>query len=142
MEAEAEYARARLPANLAGSDRLVQIERRIPFGHFGALISFACVAVGSDSGPKHFAALRGTEMVTLFTARIDGRNGPRRMSARSSAGGCRARAASPFMTSRNADGNFTCIGDIAPREVADAVLRYAGTSSKRPGERPIATPAP
>ena len=61
----------RLPPALAGSDRFRLIEGRLAFDQFDALISFATVFVGNDSGPKHLAALRGVNAVSIHSARIN-----------------------------------------------------------------------
>ena len=51
------------------SDRLIFISGKIPFDHFDALASFAASFVGNDSGPKHLAALRGTNSISLHSTR-------------------------------------------------------------------------
>lgn len=52
------------------SNRVVAIVGRIPFDVFDALVSYCKVLVGNDSGPKHLAALRGTQVVSIHSARI------------------------------------------------------------------------
>nr|WP_243853818.1 glycosyltransferase family 9 protein [Sphingopyxis panaciterrae] len=52
------------------SDRVVAVAGKIPFDHFDAFLSYCKVFVGNDSGPKHFAALRGTQVVSIHSARI------------------------------------------------------------------------
>ncbi len=42
----------------------------LPFDQFDALLSFCSVFVGNDSGPKHLAALRGAEVVSIHSSRI------------------------------------------------------------------------
>jgi len=61
---------AALPAELRADERLVVIDRRLAFDDLDALLSFATVFVGNDSGPKHLAALRGTPVVSVHCARI------------------------------------------------------------------------
>ena len=61
---------ATLSPDLRGSDRLLVIDQRLPFDDLDALLSFATVFVGNDSGPKHLAALRGTPVVSIHCARI------------------------------------------------------------------------
>ncbi len=64
---------AALEAQMAGRnlpvDRLIFISGKIPFDHFDALASFAVSFVGNDSGPKHLAALRGSNSISLHSAR-------------------------------------------------------------------------
>ena len=61
---------AALSPDLRGSNRLIVIDQRLPFDDLDALLSFATVFVGNDSGPKHLAALRGTPVVSIHCARI------------------------------------------------------------------------
>lgn len=63
----------RLPPGLAASERVVVVDRQLPFDEFDALLSFASVYVGNDSGPKHLAALRGVPVVSIHSARINWR---------------------------------------------------------------------
>ncbi len=65
---EPSYA-ARLPPSLAGADRFRLIDQRLDFDDFDALLSFCSVFVGNDTGPKHLAALRGSPVVSLHSAR-------------------------------------------------------------------------
>lgn len=51
------------------SDRLIFINGKIPFDQFDALATFAASFVGNDSGPKHLAALRGANSISLHSAR-------------------------------------------------------------------------
>jgi len=116
--------RATLPAALLASDRVVFLERRLTFDDFDAFVSFARVVVGNDSGPKHLAALRGTNVVTLFTARINWQEWGQEnvgtiISRKVPCQGCLI-----FHDAEECGQDFTCIADIRPREVLDAVLRY------------------
>lgn len=61
---------AALPAGLCDEERLVLIARHLAFDDLDALLSFATVFVGNDSGIKHLAALRGTPVVSIHCARI------------------------------------------------------------------------
>lgn len=63
--------REALPADIRRSDRFVIIDRQLPFDDFDALLSYADVYVGNDSGPKHLASLRGTPVVSIHSARIN-----------------------------------------------------------------------
>lgn len=57
-------------ARLAAADVIVIIER-VPVDDFDALISNCAVLVGNDSGPKHLAAARGVETVSLHVNRLN-----------------------------------------------------------------------
>ncbi len=59
-----------LATDLRVDPRLIVIDRRLPFDDLDALVSFATIFVGNDSGPKHLAALRGTPVVSIHCARI------------------------------------------------------------------------
>lgn len=63
--------RDELPADIAASDRIVLIDRQLPFDDFDAMLSFCSVYVGNDSGPKHLASLRGVPVVSIHSARIN-----------------------------------------------------------------------
>lgn len=52
-------------------DRVITTFDKIPFDHFDAFVSYCSVFVGNDSGPKHFAALRGSQVVSIHSARTD-----------------------------------------------------------------------
>lgn len=116
--------RATIPAALLASERFQLLEGQLPFDDFDALISFAQAIVGNDSGPKHLAALRGTNVVTLFTARINWNewgqeNVGKIMSRRVPCAGCAI-----FHHLEECGKGFACIVDIAPDEVFDALAEY------------------
>lgn len=124
MMTEEEGFRARLPPELTASDRFQLLDQRLSFDMFDAFISFATVVVGNDSGPKHLAALRGTNVVTLFTARINWsewgqENVGSIVSRRVPCAGCAI-----FHDAEECGKEFACIADIAPGEVFDAVMAY------------------
>lgn len=60
-----------LPDDLAASDRVIVIDRQLPFDDFDAMLSYCEVYVGNDSGPKHLASLRGVPVVSIHSARIN-----------------------------------------------------------------------
>jgi ADP-heptose:LPS heptosyltransferase len=60
-----------LPADIRGSARIIVIDRQLPFDDFDAVLSYAAVYVGNDSGPKHLASLRGVPVVSIHSARIN-----------------------------------------------------------------------
>lgn len=53
------------------ANRIVFIHGKIPFDHFDAMVSFCSSFVGNDSGPKHLAALRGANVVSVHSARTN-----------------------------------------------------------------------
>ncbi len=63
--------RARLPATLAGHPRYLLIDERLPFEDLDALVAHCALFVGNDSGPKHLAALRGANVVSVHCARTN-----------------------------------------------------------------------
>ncbi len=58
-------------AGLPDSPRIFALQERLSFDQFDALLSFASLFVGNDSGPKHLASLRGTPVVSLHMARLN-----------------------------------------------------------------------
>ncbi len=80
--------------------------------------------VGNDSGPKHLAALRGTNVVTIFTARINWAEWAQEgvgsvVSRRVPCAGCAI-----FHHGEECGKEFACVRDILPEEVFDAVSAY------------------
>ncbi len=71
MLSEDKNVRSSLPAQLLNNERFQIIDSKIPFDDFDALLSFCSVFVGNDSGPKHLAALRGSNVISLHTPRIN-----------------------------------------------------------------------
>lgn len=53
------------------ADRVILIDGLLSFDQFDALLSYASVFVGNDSGPKHLASLRGTPVVSIHAGRIN-----------------------------------------------------------------------
>jgi len=124
MMTEDPDVRSKLSPELLNSSRFQLLDQRLSFDDFDAFLSFATVMVGNDSGPKHLASLRGTNTVTLHTARINwstwGHEGPGViMSRRVPCAGCDI-----FHEPEDCGKDFACIRDIRPREVLDAVCRY------------------
>ncbi|MBO1360625.1 hypothetical protein J2D73_12585 [Acetobacter sacchari] len=68
--AEGSEQKARLPADLLDSGGIVYVGGQMPFDHFDAFLSFSSAFIGNDSGPKHLASLRGTQVVSLHSSRI------------------------------------------------------------------------
>lgn len=116
--------RATMPAELLEHDRIVFLEGRLPFDHFDAFLSFATVMVGNDSGPKHLASLRGTNVVTIFSARINWtewgqENVGAIISRKLPCAGCAL-----LHDAEECGRDFVCITDIKAHEVFDAMMVY------------------
>jgi ADP-heptose:LPS heptosyltransferase len=71
MLSENPETRNELPVEIAGNPRFQLLDGRLDFDDFDALLSYCTCFVGNDSGPKHLAALRGSNVVSLHTARIN-----------------------------------------------------------------------
>ncbi len=111
-----------LPDDARASGRVVALDAQLPFDQFDALLSFATVVVGNDSGPKHLAALRGVPAVTLFSARINwmewGQEGSGVIISRKvPCAGCAI-----IHEPENCGKGFSCITDIQPEEVMRTLM--------------------
>jgi ADP-heptose:LPS heptosyltransferase len=120
--------REMLPPDLMASERLLFLDQRLPFDDFDAFLSFAEVVVGNDSGPKHLAALRGTNVVTVFTARINWAEWGQEnigtiISRRLPCAGCTI-----FHDAEECGKDFACIRDVRVEEVFGAVMALISTS--------------
>lgn len=71
MLTEDPATRSQLPDELLNDERFLLLDRRLQFDQFDAVLSFCTCFVGNDSGPKHLASLRGANVVSLHTARIN-----------------------------------------------------------------------
>ncbi|WP_084296412.1 glycosyltransferase family 9 protein [Komagataeibacter kakiaceti] len=100
--AENEDQKAKISSELLESGMIVYVSGQIPFDHFDAFLSFSTVFVGNDSGPKHLASLRGTEVVSLHSSVLDGKNGGRSVEELPSAAVFRARAVPCIIITMNA----------------------------------------
>jgi ADP-heptose:LPS heptosyltransferase len=99
------------------------LDRHLPFDDFDALLSFASVFVGNDSGPGHLASLRGTPVVTLFMARHawnewGHENRGYIISRRVPCAGCHI-----HYSPEDCNKGFACIVNIKAEEVFEAVMR-------------------
>jgi ADP-heptose:LPS heptosyltransferase len=124
MMTEDRAIRETLPPELTESPRFQLLDERLSFDAFDTFVSFATLLVGNDSGPKHLAALRGTSVVTLHTARINwmewGQEGIGSIvSRRVPCAGCAI-----FHDAEECGKDFACIRDIRPAEVFEAVKAY------------------
>jgi len=68
--AESDVPKSKLPQDALKSGKIIYMNQALPFDQFDALLSFRSVFVGNDSGPKHLAALRGAQVVSIHSSRI------------------------------------------------------------------------
>ncbi len=113
---------ARLGPGLIGHERIQLIERTLPFDDLDLLLSYCTAFVGNDSGPKHLASLRGSEVVSLHCARNNWNewgqdNSGVIISRRLPCAGCQIR---DYPDECGKD--FVCMTAISPEEVLQAVL--------------------
>ena len=116
------HAHNHLPAALQGAPRLILIAARLAIDDFDALLTFCDVFVGNDSGPKHLAALRGAEVVSIHSARINWSEWGQEqtgvtISRRVPCAGCAL-----FHDADECGRDYVCVTGIAPHEVCAAVL--------------------
>jgi ADP-heptose:LPS heptosyltransferase len=71
MLSENPETRKELPREMLDDPRFQLLDQRLDFDDFDALLSYCTCFVGNDSGPKHLASLRGSNVVSLHTARIN-----------------------------------------------------------------------
>jgi ADP-heptose:LPS heptosyltransferase len=108
------------------SNRLHIVTGKIPFDDFDALLSYATIFVGNDSGPKHLAALRGTKVVSLHMARLNWSEWGQEfdgtiISRKVPCAGC-AISDAPEECGKD----FACLRLIQPDEVMKAIDRLLG----------------
>jgi ADP-heptose:LPS heptosyltransferase/tetratricopeptide (TPR) repeat protein len=116
--------RSGIPADVLADPRVITSKDRLPFDHFDALLSYATVVVGNDSGPKHLASLRGTNVVSIFGARTNWlewgqENVGSVISRKLPCAGCMVHH-DPEECGRD----FICLSDIKPQEVFEAMKVY------------------
>lgn len=114
--------------SLAADPRVTLLTRTLSFDDFDAILSFAALFIGNDSGPKHLAALRGVSVISLHNARTNwGEWGQEQTGIILSRGvpcaGC----------SVSGDGHecgkaFVCLTDIRVDEVMDAAISLLAAS--------------
>lgn len=66
---ENEEQKTKLPKELIESGQIVFMAGKMPYDDFDAFLSYASVFIGNDSGPKHLASLRGTQVVSIHSSR-------------------------------------------------------------------------
>ena len=113
-----------LSPEVAGSDRLIVIDRQLPFDDFDALLSFCSVYVGNDSGPKHLAALRGVPVVSIHSARVNWSEWGQELSGvivsrKVPCAGCQI-----YHDVEECGKDFVCVTAISLDDVYSAVRRY------------------
>jgi ADP-heptose:LPS heptosyltransferase len=116
--------RWKLAGELTDSGRFQLLDRRLPFDHFDALLSFCTVFVGNDSGPSHLASLRGANVVTLFLARHNWNewgheNNGYIISRRVPCAGCDI-----HHDPEECGKGYPCIVNISPEEVFGTVRKF------------------
>ena len=116
---------------LLSSERFRLIDMPLAFDTFDTLLSFCAVFVGNDSGPKHLAALRGSQVVSIHSARINWNEWGQEImgsivSRRVPCAGCAI-----LHDSDECGKDFACIADIGVKEVFAEVIRLVGDSRER-----------
>jgi ADP-heptose:LPS heptosyltransferase/tetratricopeptide (TPR) repeat protein len=116
--------RSTLSPEIAASDRIIIIDRQLPFDDFDAVLSFCSIYVGNDSGPKHLAALRGVPVVSIHSARINWREWGQEqtgaiVSRKLPCAGC-----SIYHDVDECGKDFVCVTAIGLDDVYAAVRRY------------------
>lgn len=111
------------PAVIA-SNRIVTIDRQLPFDDFDALLSFCAVYVGNDSGPKHLAALRGVPVVSIHSARTGWREWGQEQTGVIVARKVPCAGCSIYHDVDECGKDFVCMTAITLDDVYAAVRRY------------------
>lgn len=116
------FADAATAAEAPEDPRIILLQGELAYDDFDALLAFADVFVGNDSGPKHLAALRGTRTISIHSARIDWREWAQTqnglvISRRVPCAGCGLHAEQEDECGRG----YACVTDIGVGEVMDAV---------------------
>ncbi len=115
---------ARIPPEMARSERVQLVDRKLPFDDFDALLSFCAVFVGNDSGPKHLASLRGVNVVSIHSARINWSEWGQEMagtviSRKVPCAGCHI-----YHDEDECGRDWACVTDVKLKEVFDVVMTY------------------
>lgn len=116
--------KAHVPPGLRDTDRFIVIDKQLPFDDFDALVSFATVFVGNDSGPKHLASLRGVNVVSIHSARINWSEWGQELTGvivtrKVPCAGCLL-----YHDVDECGQDYVCVKGIKVSEVYDAVHRY------------------
>lgn len=117
-------------ASPAGGNRVLALHGRLDFDVFDALLSFAELFIGNDSGPKHLAALRGAPVISIHMARLNwnewGQTGIGAIiSRRVPCAGCGIGT-----NAEECGQDYACIRQILPTEVLNAALDHLGAAAR------------
>ena len=124
--------RANLPADVTGADRFLLLDGRLPFDDFDAFLSFCAALVGNDSGPKHLAALRGSPVVSIHSARVNWSEWGQELSGsivsrKVPCAGCQL-----YHDDDECGQDFVCVTRIGVDEVFEAVMRLLPAEAQAP----------
>ena len=110
-----------LPPGVRAAERFRLIDTRLPFDDFDALLSFCRVFVGNDSGPKHLAALRGAQVVSIHSSRINWNEWGQEMSGVIISRKVPCAGCAIFHDTDECGQDFACITHITAEEVLGAI---------------------
>lgn len=132
MLSEDPTTRAGLPSSLIDNPRFQLLDERLAFDDFDALLSFCAAFVGNDSGPKHLASLRGSNVVSLHTARINwGEWGQEQtgsiISRQVPCAGCHI-----YHDAEECGKDYVCVTNISVDEVFGAMRPFLETPASQP----------
>ena len=102
-------------------DRFLRMGGTLPFDQFDALLSFCAVFVGNDSGPKHLASLRGANVVSIHSSRINWNEWGQEMTGTIISRKLPCAGCAIFHDSEECGKGFACITLITPDEVYAAI---------------------
>ena len=111
-----------LPEEVLASDRFHLLTGRLPFDDLDALLSFCSAFVGNDSGPKHLAALRGANVVSLHAARVNWAEWGQEMSGCIISRKVPCAGCSIYHDADECGQDYACITEIRVQEVLAAVM--------------------
>ncbi len=119
-----------LPSDAIEDGRIIYLTGKIPFDDLDALLACASLMIGNDSGPKHWASLRGTPVISIHPGRDDLREwgqvfGGVVLARRVPCAGCGIR-----YDETECGQDFACVRKITVDEVFSEVAALA--SSKAP----------
>ncbi len=111
-----------LPPALLTHPRFRLIDRRLTFDTLDAMVSYCALFVGNDSGPKHLAALRGANVVSLHLARTNWGEWGQDQGGVIISRQVPCAACHIYHDPEECGKDFVCITRIAVDEVVDAAL--------------------
>ena len=136
-----------LPSELQASERFQLIDQRLAFDDFDALLSFCDVFVGNDSGPKHLAALRGSNVISLHSARVNWNDWGQELSGSIISRKVPCAGCSIYHDADECGKDYVCIVNISPEEVFAQVSKSLSkpapwlkdTGEMHAGDEPVAS---